>query len=105
MAEDNFFYDSINDVMEETIEHLEKMCNKNDSEKNSILGFDCSDLEKGYLIILASRPHIGKTAYVLSLIKQLAVDKNIPCGLILPGIIDYTTLGQRLISIVSGVSI
>lgn len=63
-----------------------------------ILGF-----HKDELCILSSKPGMGKSAFVLSLIKQLAVEKKQPVGLISPGNFDDETLGQRLISICSGV--
>ena len=52
---------------------------------------------------MAARPSIGKTSFLLSLSKQLAVDKGIPVGLINTGTIDSASLGKRLIALDSGV--
>lgn len=99
------FYDSISLAMFKFIEHFERMYRDSDKEKENVLGFEYEDFQKGSLIVLASRPTIGKTAFVLSLLKKLSVDSDIPTGLVLPGTMDFTILGQRLISMSSDISL
>ena len=56
-----------------------------------------SGFQKSELIIIGARPAIGKTAFALSMMQNIAVAKNIPCGffsLEMP----YASIGQRLLS-------
>lgn len=96
-------YDSASLGMYKSIERLERLYRTSDVETEPILGFDYEDFQQGSLIVVSSRPAIGKTAFILSLLKKLSIDSNIPTGLILPGTMDYTSLGNRLISMMSNI--
>lgn len=96
-------YDSASLAMYKSIERLERLYRTSDVETEPILGFDYEDFQQGSLIVLSSRPAIGKTAFILSLLKKLSIESNIPTGLILPGTMDYTSLGHRLISLMSNI--
>ena len=71
---------------------------KNDSLKTGFGNLEFYDKE---LIILAARPYIGKSAFVLSMIKQICLDSKQSVGLIIPGNIDDTKVSEKLISICS----
>ncbi len=96
-------YDSASLAMYKSIERLEKLYRTSDVETEPILGFDYEDFQQGSLIVVSSRPSMGKTSFILSLLKKLSIESNIPIGLILPGTMDYTTLGHRLISLMSNI--
>ena len=96
-------YDSASLAMYNSIERLERLYRTSDVETEPILGFDYEDFQQGSLIVVSSRPAIGKTAFILSLLKKLSIESNIPTGLILPGTMDYYSLGNRLISMMSNI--
>ena len=103
--DDFIFFDSIKSAMIESLDTISAKINNTSNNNNSLeTGFPCLDFDNGNLIVLASRPSIGKTAFVLSLIKKLAVDKGVSVGFIDTGTMDNTFLGNKLLSIVSGVS-
>lgn len=59
--------------------------------------------QKSELIIIGARPSIGKTAFALSMMQNIAIEKRIPCGffsLEMP----YESIGMRLISQVAKIS-
>ena len=96
-------YDSASLAMYKSIERLERLYRSSDVETEPILGFDYEDFQQGSLIVVSSRPSIGKTAFILSLLIKLSIESNIPTGLILPWTMDYTSLGHRLISMMSNI--
>jgi len=49
------------------------------------------------LIIIGARPSIGKTAFALSMMQTIAVEKHIPCGFFSLEM-SYQSIGQRLLS-------
>ncbi len=56
-----------------------------------------SGFQKSELIIIGARPSIGKTAFAMSMMQNIAVERHIPCGffsLEMP----YESIGQRLLS-------
>ncbi len=73
----------IDPVIEEAFRRMEKAA-KNDGSISGIpSGFhDLDKITSGWqtpdLIIIAARPAMGKTAFVLSMAKNMAVDRNIP---------------------------
>ena len=73
----------IDPVIEEAFKRMEKAA-KNDGSISGIpSGFhDLDKITSGWqtpdLIIIAARPAMGKTAFVLSMAKNMAVDRNIP---------------------------
>ena len=99
--------DCIHDVIMRTIENLDKLkqASQNTQNQNDVLKTDFRMLEfySGELCVLSSKPGMGKSAFVLSLIKQLAIDKKRSVGFINPGSFDDITFGKRLLSMCSGV--
>lgn len=61
-----------------------------------------SGFQKSELIIIGARPSIGKTAFALSMMQEIAVEKHIPCGFFSLEM-GKQSIGQRLISQVSKV--
>ena len=76
----------IDPVIEEAFKRMEK-ASKNDGSISGIpSGFDALDkITSGWqtpdLIIIAARPAMGKTAFVLSMAKNIAVDRKIPVAI------------------------
>ena len=58
--------------------------------------------QKSEMIIIGARPSIGKTAFALSMMETIAIDKRIPCGFFSLEM-SYQSIGQRLLSQVSRV--
>lgn len=76
-------YDSLSDLMHKALKQIEEAQNKEGSVTGIETGF--SELDKvtgGFqpsdLIVLAARPGMGKTAFVLSMARNSAVDFNRP---------------------------
>lgn len=73
----------INHLLKTAIEHIEEAGKRKDSLSGTPSGFTKLDrLTSGWqdsdLIILAARPSMGKTAFVLSMARNMAVDHNRP---------------------------
>lgn len=75
----------ISPVIKEAVQNMEIAANRKDGLSGLPTGFD--DLDKitsGWqnsdLIIIAARPAMGKTAFVLSMAKNIAVDFGNPCA-------------------------
>ena len=104
VKDDYIFFESAKNAMFEAIDSISARFKHASNNSNRLdTGFKCLELDNGNLIVLAARSGIGKTAFLLSLTKQLAIDKGIPVGLINTGTIDSATLGKRLVSLDSGV--
>jgi len=103
--DDFIFFDSIKSAIIDSIETISARFNNSSNNTNQLkTGFPCLEFDNGNLIVLAARPSIGKTSFALSLIKKLAVEKGVPVGFIDTGTMDNTFLGNKLLSITSGVS-
>ncbi len=98
------FFDSIKSSMIDYINSIDAGFKKINNANRLETGFPGLDFDNGNLIVLASRPGIGKTAFAMSLIKKLAVDKSIPVGFIDTGSMENTALAAKLLSITSGLS-
>ncbi len=79
-------FKQINPIISEAYNMLQKAAQREDGLSGLASGFD--DLDKktsGWqnsdLIIIAARPAMGKTAFVLSMIKKMAVDNHQPVAL------------------------
>ncbi len=96
---------TVNDSLKKAIEMLDKKYKKLESDKTLKTGIDFLEFEQGELIVLAARPSMGKTAFVLSLVKELAVDNKEPVGVITSGTMVDEEVGQRLISMCSDVDL
>lgn len=76
----------INPVIKEALEMLERAANQKEGLSGLRTGFGGLDkITSGWqnsdLVIIAARPAMGKTAFVLSMAKNMAVDFNIPVAL------------------------
>lgn len=90
------------DVIASTIGIIEKRYNNN-SELTGIpsgiarLDTMTSGFQKSELVIIGARPSIGKTAFALSMMQTIAIEKNIPCGFFSLEM-SCQSIGQRLLS-------
>ena len=94
-------YISGKEVMFRVIEDIE---NRYKAPDEDVLKADLHWLsfQKDDLVVLAARPAIGKTAFVLSLVNQLVLKKKIPVGFAVP-IWSEEVIGMRLLAIETGV--
>ena len=94
-------YISGRDIMFRVIEYIETRYKSPDED---VLKTDLHWLsfQKDDLVVLAARPAIGKTAFVLSLVNQLVLKKKIPVGFAVP-IWSEEVIGMRLLAIETGV--
>ena len=79
-------YQQIDSVITEAYEMLHKAAERTDGMSGIASGFHALDrMTSGWqnsdLVILAARPAMGKTAFALSMTKNIAVDQNIPVAL------------------------
>lgn len=76
------------------------------SSNNSLTVYENNSLcfEKGKLIVLASRPSIGKTVLALNWMYDFAANQNKPVGFITSGIPDSEYLILRLLALESKIS-
>jgi len=76
----------IDPVIEEAFKRMEKAAQNTGSISGIPSGFNALDkITSGWqtpdLVIIAARPAMGKTAFVLSMAKHMAVDRNIPTAI------------------------
>lgn len=76
----------INPVIHDALEMLKKAANQQEGLSGLRTGFDeldkkTSGWQNSDLVIIAARPAMGKTAFVLSMAKNMAVNFNIPVAL------------------------
>ena len=76
----------INPVIKDAMDMLQKAANQKEGLSGTRTGFDALDkITSGWqnsdLIIIAARPAMGKTAFVLSMAKNMAVNHNWPVAL------------------------
>lgn len=79
-------YQQIDSVITEAYEMLHKAAERTNGMSGIASGFHALDrMTSGWqnsdLVILAARPAMGKTAFALSMAKNIAVDQNIPVAL------------------------
>lgn len=79
-------YTQINPVIREAYDMLQKAAARSDGLSGLSSGFEKLDkMTSGWqnsdLVIIAARPAMGKTAFVLSMAKKMAVDMKIPCAM------------------------
>ncbi len=90
------------DVITSTILTIENRF-KNNSELTGIpsgiarLDTMTSGFQKSELVIIGARPSIGKTAFALSMMQTIAIEKKIPCGFFSLEM-SCQSIGQRLLS-------
>ncbi len=76
----------IKHIVETSFQQIEKRYEQRDSLSGVSSGFyDLDAMTSGFhgseLIILAARPSMGKTAFVLNLAQACAVEQNVPCAI------------------------
>lgn len=90
-------YFSARNIMFRVIEYIEARYKSPDKDvlktDSPLLYFQNDDL-----VVLASKPHMGKTAFVLGLISQFVLEKKISVGLAVPVLSEHD-IGMRLLSI------
>jgi len=79
-------YDKMSNLIQEAIDQIEKAAENEDGVNGVPSGFAdldkvTSGWQKGDMIVLAARPGMGKTAFVLSMARNIAVDYNRPIAL------------------------
>ena len=79
-------YTQINPVIKEAYDQLQRAAERDDGLSGLSSGFEQLDkMTNGWqnsdLIIIAARPAMGKTAFVISMIRKMAVDMRIPCAM------------------------
>ncbi len=98
---------SMQTVVNETIKIVEQRL-RNNSQLTGIpsgiakLDTMTSGFQNSELIIIGARPSIGKTAFALSMMQEIAVERKIPCGFFSLEM-SRQSIGQRLLSQVSRV--
>ena len=75
-------YDSMAELVQQAIKNVEELSQKSDGVSGVPTGFTdldrcTSGFQKSDMIVLAARPGMGKTAFVLSLARNTAVDFNL----------------------------
>ena len=78
--------DYANELVEDTLDRMQKIDDEDESLVGIPTGFQNLDrviggLRKGELIVLASRPGMGKSILALNLIRNLSVLRNVPTGI------------------------
>ncbi len=76
-------FDNMSDLIQQAIKQVEELAKKTDGISGVPTGFTeldrvTSGFQPSDMIVLAARPGMGKTAFVLSLARNSAVDFNIP---------------------------
>ena len=79
-------FTQIDPIISQVIEHIQKAQAVEGGLSGLTSGFrELDKITNGWqnsdLIIIAARPAMGKTAFVLSMIKRMAVDNKIPCAM------------------------
>jgi replicative DNA helicase len=95
-------YESMSTVMRQALDDIEAARNNEDGVSGVPSGFhDLDKITGGWqrsdMIVLAARPGIGKTAFVLSMARNMAVDHDIPVA-VFSLEMSAVQLVQRLIS-------
>jgi len=95
-------FETLESVMGETLEHIERAHNRVSMVSGVETGFgDLNEITSGFqpgdLVILASRPSVGKTALALTLSRNAAVEADVGVG-IFSLEMSKTQLAQRLLS-------
>lgn len=101
-------YDSMSDLLAQAIKQIEAAAEQKDGLSGVPTGFtDLDRLTGGWqlsdLIILAGRPGMGKTAFVLSMAKNIAVQFDIPIA-VFSLEMSAVQLVNRMISAETGIS-
>ena len=79
-------FSAMSDVIKESIESIEAARKNTDGVSGAPTGFAALDRvtsgwQKSDMIVIAARPGMGKTAFVLSMARNMAVDFNVPVAI------------------------
>lgn len=96
-------YQSIFNVLDKTISHLEKCIQHPESDLQL---FDSSLLTfpKGELIILGGCHSIGKTSFLINCLREFGLKRKIPSTLVCCNTTDSVEIGNRILSQETGIS-
>ena len=102
-------FESIETVLQETFEHIERARNQTSAVSGVNTGYtDLNDMTSGFqnsdLIILAARPSVGKTALSLSMCCRAAVDHGVGVAFFSLEM-SKLQLAQRLLCIQTGIDL
>ncbi len=96
--------ENIDDVIE-LFNNIQKDKNFNQGLKTGFIGFDgmTRGLHKGNLVIVAARPSVGKTTFVMNIVEHVAIKNDAVCAVFA---LEMTKqeLAERMVYSVSGVS-
>ena len=100
-------YDTMSDVLKEAIDNIEAAKKNVDGVSGVPSGFHALDRitsgwQKSDMIIIAARPGMGKTAFVLSMARNIAVDFDVPIA-VFSLEMSSIQLVNRLISAETGI--
>ncbi|MDD6654647.1 MAG: replicative DNA helicase [Treponema sp.] len=96
---------AMSDIVSATIDLIDKHYQNSGGLSGIPTGFAKLDtmtngFQNSELIIIGARPSIGKTAFALSMMEYIAIEKKIPCGFFSLEM-AYQAIGQRLLTQVS----
>jgi replicative DNA helicase len=100
---------SISEVLGDTFERISELYNSKNEFRGLPTGFVDIDkilggLHNSDLIIVAARPSMGKTAFALEIIKRVAMNKKLGCGVAMFSLeMSKDQLVDRMLSSVSGI--
>lgn len=100
---------SISEVLGDSFERISELYNSKDDFRGIPTGFVDIDrilggLHSSDLIILAARPSMGKTAFALEIVKRVAMNKKLGCGVAMFSLeMGKDQLVDRMLSSVSGI--
>ena len=95
----------LNDVLQETFEMLERQTGEHLSGiASGYIELDnlTSGLQKGEMIIIAARPSVGKTSFMMNMIEHVGIDLKKPCA-VFSLEMSKQQLAQRMLCSRSGV--
>jgi replicative DNA helicase len=90
------------DIVERTVEAIEKLYHTRDSYTGVPSGFPALDnmlsgFQKSEFIIIGARPSVGKTALALTMAANISIHNKVPCGFFTLEMSDMAVM-QRLIA-------
>ncbi|MBO4507067.1 MAG: DnaB-like helicase C-terminal domain-containing protein [Spirochaetaceae bacterium] len=87
---------SVSEIVHKTAENV--LTGKIFNSEDCIAVNEKLSFYKGELVILASRPSIGKSALALSMAREVALDSKVPVGFCSLGELNRKRLGMRLLA-------
>jgi len=93
---------SIGEILDETYARIISGTELSYSTGFNLIDDSIGGLRPGEVIIVGARPSMGKTAFALSMLKNLAINDKVPTALFTMEM-DRDSIGKRLLSMMSGV--